>query len=787
MAKIQKEDNITTLKGKTKSYNLDDISFYLIFFLAFLLPIFFLPLFNISVDVWKSVLLSTFTAIAFFLWLIARLKDGTFIFPKSIVLLSGAVIPVVFLLSSIFSKIPSVSFVGLGYEIGTLSSIVLLFIVLFLSSVFFQLKKRLFKLYSAIFLSAFIAFAYQLVNFIFLNFSLPFAHLFKSLPYNLVGKWTDFAIFFGLILILSLIALELLSLNKKTKILLRFALVISTLVLILVNFHLLWLVVGFFSLVIFVYTISFGSGNNQELKERKIPKASFSILLISLFFVLASGLVSDVIYSYLRIPQEILRPTWSQTLTVVKDTLSVNPIFGSGPNRFSNNWLLFKPAEVNNSIIWNADFNAGVGLIPSFMATTGIVGIIAWLVFFLAFLYHGVKSVFLTQMKITDNFPLFSSFLAALYLWVFSIFYVPNITIFFLLFLMTGVFIASSAGIKFIKNYNFSFLKDPRIGFTSVMVLILSIMFSLSGGYILLQKFLSVGYFQKSVSAFTVDGNLDAAEKNIIRAIKLNKNDFYYRTLTEMNIARLRSILSQSGISKETIRAQFQSVYQAAIKNALTATELDGTNYLNWISLARVYESLMPFSAQEQFYKNAKMAYEKALSFNPKSPAIVLMQARLEVAAGNTDRAKEYIAQALNQKNNYTEAIFLLSQIQAKEGNLDDAIASAEAASLVSPNNIGVFFQLGLLRYNNKDYNGAISAFKRALELNPNYSNAKYFLGLSYSKTGERSKAIKQFEEIKALNPGNVEVKNILRNLKKKGRAFSGSESEDVKNLPIKE
>ena len=772
-------------RKEKKPFNFDGVSSSLLFFLGLLVPIFFLPIFNISPDVSKSVLISTFVTVAFFLWLIARLKDGRFVFPRSIILGSGAVLSLVFFFSAIFSEAPKVSFVGIGYEVGTFTSILILYLLMFLSAIFFQKGKRIVQLYSVVLLSAVIVFLYQLLRFVFLSFGLPFAGVFASLPENLIGKWADMSIFFGLVAILSLVTLELKKPSRKMKLILQSILAVSIFVLVLVNMQLSWIIVGLFSLVIFVYSISFGSSGGAKGSERKIPAIPFAILLLSLFFVLAGGALGDIIYSFLNIPQEVIRPSWGQTIEVAKSALVENPVFGAGPNRFENIWLLFKPTEVNISPLWNTNFGAGVGLIPSFMIVTGGLGILAWLAFLGSFIYRGVRSIFLVRIEASSHYAVLSSFLASLYLWIFSFFYVPNVTIVFLAFLMTGVFVASLTQAKIIKNHNFSFLEDPRIGFVSVLVLILLIISSVAGGYLLFQKFLSVGYFQRSAVAFSVEGNLDKAEQNIVRAIRLSKNDLYYRTLSEMNLTRIGFVLSQGGISNETIRTQFQNVSQSAVQSAINATDIDKSNYLNWMMLARVYGSLMQLGAPEGFYESAKQSYEKALALNPRSPGIALAQARLEITAGDKKLARGYIAKALNLKNNYTGAIFLLSQIQADEGNLDDAIASVEAASYVSPNNIGVFFQLGLLRYKNGEYEGAISAFERAIELNPSYSNAKYFLGLSYSKEGYRTKAIEQFEQILALNPNNKEVGKILKNLNNRKKPLSDIDGGE--SLPVEE
>ena len=763
----------------------DRASSFLILLLVFLAPVFFLPIFNISSEVSKSVLISTTVTVAFFLWLIARMKDGRFVFPRSIILGSSILVVIAAFFSSVFSKIPSVSFVGLGYEIGTFTSLLILFILMFLASIFFQKKERISQLYFSILFSAVIVFLYQVIRFIFLSINLSFANVFATLPENLIGKWADMAIFFGLVVVLSLIMLEVASIGKKTKSLLYTVLALSVVILVMVNMKLVWFVVGLFSLIVFVYAISFGKKRIEESGERKIPKTPFAVLLLSLFFILSGGVVGDFIYSSVNIPQEILRPTWGQTLEVAKSSLKENPVFGVGANRFSNIWLLFKPSEINKSLLWNVDFNTGVGLVPSLMITTGGIGVLAWLIFLAIFLYKGIRSVFLTNISPANHYITLSSFIASLYLWIFTIFYVPNITIVFLTFLMTGVFIASLVQTGINKNYDFSFLDDPRVGFASVLVLILLIISSITGGYLLFQKFLSVGYFQKSIVDFRIKNNINEAEKDINMAIRLSKEDVYYRTLADINLAKIGLILSQKNISKETIRTQTTAISRAAIQNAITATEIDSSNYLNWMTSANVYNTLMRLGAPKDFYKSASQSYKKASSLNPNSPFVVLAQAKLEVVSGNKEKAKSYIAQALNKKNNYTEAIFLLSQIQADEGNLKDAITSVEVASVVSPNDIGIFFQLGLLRYKNKDYAGAISAFARAVELNPNYSNAKYFLGLSYSKDGYRSKAVEQFEQILKLNPGNKDVEKIIRNIKNGKNPLSNNK--EVDSMPIEE
>jgi len=86
---------------------------------AFLLPIFFFPYLAISVEFGKSIFIAATAIVALILWLVARLKDGQFVIPRSSLLASLGVVALVFFLATLFSPAFSVSFSGLIFELGT--------------------------------------------------------------------------------------------------------------------------------------------------------------------------------------------------------------------------------------------------------------------------------------------------------------------------------------------------------------------------------------------------------------------------------------------------------------------------------------------------------------------------------------------------------------------------------------------------------------------------------------------------------------------------------------------
>ena len=507
----------------------------------------------------------------------------------------------------------------------------------------------------------------------------------------------------------------------------------------------------------------------------------------------SNHIIGDSISRYLNISQIEISPSLKGTFGVFKQDLKESPILGSGPNRFLKDWLLFKPDGVNNTIFWNTDFNYGIGAVPTFVSTTGLLGLISWSLFILLFFYTGLRFIFIKIVNPFSRYLIVSSFLSACYLWLVNIFYVPSSTLFFSAFFFSGLFIATLLSEKLIIAKNFTFIGNPRRSLISAVALVLIVISSVTGCYIYLQKYFSSVYYQKAVRSLTVTGNIDDAEKYALKGLTFSKSDLHYRLLSEVYLNRLNSLSTQQDkISNEDFIKKLEPIFRNVSISTKSAIEYDNTNYLNYLIAGRLYEYIIPI---EGAYKLSSDYYQEALKLSPKSPLINLVIGRLEYANKNNAKAKEYLIKAIQLKSNYTDAAFLLAQIEVADGNIKNAIKLVEAASTLRPDNPVAFFQLGILKYSEqeKNYKGASEAFEKAVALNTAYSNARYFLGLSYFNLGRREEAIKQFEIVKSYNMDNKEVELILKNLKEGRSPFTNAappidnKPEKRKNLPIKE
>jgi tetratricopeptide (TPR) repeat protein len=552
---------------------------------------------------------------------------------------------------------------------------------------------------------------------------------------------------------------------------------------------------------IYYYIKNSTSDNGTKNTLSRISVITLVFLVISIGLAWKGDAVAFPVQRMLKIDNSQITLPWQLTLDISTQTIKSKPLFGAGPNRFVNEYLLYKPQIINQSDFWNFEFNTGFSYISSFVVTYGIVGSILWIMFFVFFVGLGIKS--LKHIKTGfSRFAVLSTFFTSSFLWLMSIVYNPSHVIVFFTFIMTGLFISVMCKENIIPVKEYGATSSSLLKKLVPLFIIISILVLIFWALVYVKKFMAIAYFQSGISTLN-SGKADSLEKargNFLKALSWDKADIYYQALSEVNISEIGSItqLLQAQSAKDP-----KSVDQELVKKVGTLIEqgvaytrnaiaLDPLNYYNYIEEARISEIALSLKITNA-YENAKTAYANALSLNPYNPGLYLSLARIEVGENKLDEAQKYIGAALQLKQNYTEAIFLLSQIQVSQGKIKEAINSVGVALQINPQSPVLFFQLGLLYFNEKDYENSSLAFGKAVSLSSDYANARYFLGLSYARLGRNAEALEQFETIAKTNPENQEIALIVSNLKAGKSVFTDAKPpidknpEKRKTLPVKE
>jgi tetratricopeptide (TPR) repeat protein len=514
------------------------------------------------------------------------------------------------------------------------------------------------------------------------------------------------------------------------------------------------------------------------------------------FFVKGNILVLPVV-NYLHTEYSEVGLSWRSTLDIASAVIKEKPVFGIGPNRFSQAYIAHKPTDINLTSAWNAEFTSGFGVIPTFIVTQGLLGAALWLVFMILYLVIMVKTMRRLPADPHQRFVVVSSFAVSLFLWIILWTSIPSHAIIFLTFVLTGAAIGASVFCGAVKPKEIN-LESAQQGIRrfSPFIPILLIVVVVAWGLLYIKKAIALSFFGSGIKELTVSQDADAAHKAFGKALAIDSSDIYWRAEVEALLSKVTMLVREASEKKGPVSQENVLAVTGTIKQALEASHsaiaYDPANYYNYLSEARVFETAAGLK-MENAVDNTIQSYVRAITLNPQNPGLYLTLARFQAGQNKLDEALQTAGAAIKVRPNYLEAIFLVSQIQASKGNLPDAIVAARVATEIDPTNPLLLFQLGFLYYTDKQYGLAAEGLEKALKLQGDYANAQYFLGLAYAYQNRRTDAIAQFEKLKLSNPTNQEVSLILGNLKAGRSPFANAEPpvtstpEKRSSLPLKE
>ncbi len=787
---------------------LESSAFNALLVTAILAPLAFWPSQYFVLEAAKTLVISLGTLTAFVLYALLAIKERSLSLPPKQIVWAGALLIVSIIASSFGSGHFFKSFFGQGFELGAGSFIALLVVSLVVS--FVAVSRRVdhaMIIYTGIAGSFFVLYAFQGLR---LALGAGFASLgvLGTATSTILGNWYGLGIFSMTVAIIALTAVLILPLPPLFKRLYWVLFAAAIFGAIVINSQYVWQAAALVMLGLTLYLSAgreAGAGSVGWL--RRIAWVPFFAFAIAAIFAwkgpsLAAPLVDKLGAGY----AELSLP-WQMTVDVAAAELKSAPLLGAGPNRFTQAFLAYKPVGINATDAWSVEFNSGFGLIPTFVVTQGILGAIAWAMFFIFFgllAYKSLRGLVGRSAAVGENggiiepeqpyarFVVVSSFAAASFLWVVSMIYVLPHALFFLAFLMTGIALGSSAAYGRLQPLSIS-ARDGGKAFRLVMIAMIVI--AAIWMILFLKGAAALAYFGSGLRELTADGNPVAADSRFSMALALNPADVYWQGRVEASLGQAKALIataSSPGASSTAIAAQAGALVNQAFKYSQSAVAADQDNYYNFLSVARVAEAAASLR-MDKAYETGVGAYGAAIRANPYNPSIYVNLARFQASNNKLDDALQTVGASLQVKNNYLDAVFLLSQIEAAKGNLPDAITAAQFAVKLNPNDPLLRFQLGLFQYTNAAYADAADTLALAVKLQPDYANAQYFLGLSYARLGRIAEAIAQFERLGATNTDNQEISAILTSLRAGRSLFSGAKPalttapEKRSALPVKE
>ncbi|MEK7646652.1 MAG: tetratricopeptide repeat protein [Patescibacteria group bacterium] len=764
----------------SRNASLDTWGFRILLATSALTPLVFVTSPYIALEIVKSLVISLGVLISSVCIILSTHKKGHLTLLPQKVSWAFGIFGLSLLASTLFSGHMSKSFFGQGFEFATAGFTLILLLAVYVAYVYTRDHiSRVKYLYVAMSIPFMLLALFHWVRIIIaLTGTDIFAGTFlPTITSTIIGSWYTFGAYAAFVMFLALSGLLFTKMSSGMRKLSWVLVGVGFLSVCVVQYVVVWQAATVATLLLAYAVYRYGApGFVSSAQASPSRRVSGALVILTLVFALCAWkgamIIGPVVDTLNTQYAEIVLP-WSYTTDIAVEVTKTHPLFGTGPNSFFQAYVTSKPLEINQTPVWNAEFNVGSSALGTYVATLGGVGVLALL------LLLGVLALCLLRIyrKMPEDPAQRSMLIVAsvlsMFLWFMIVFSIPSLHILFYASLMTGIMLslATSYGVIHATTYP---LKSEKTGLVHqrlipVLPMVLVIL-CIVWGAIYIKKVVALSYFSSGVQALTITGNTDQAYDAFQKALIFDTSDIYRRAEVESLLAKAVALIrgdagAVASSTPEELNVRIIGTINDALKAASRAIAYDPTNYYNYASEARVFEVAANLKMKGSV-EGAIASYTKAIAASPRNPQIHLNLARFYASEGKFDEAIESTGTALKIKPNYLDAIFLLSQIYVTTGRVEDAITATRVATEIDPSSAVAWFQLGFLYYSDKQYSQAVDMLSKALALQSDYANAQYFLGLAYAYQNKRSDAIKQFEALTVSNPASQEVALILKNLK---------------------
>lgn len=741
-------------------------------------PFLFFPQAQLSLGFTKSFAVLVGVLVSVIIFSLFMLRIGMIRMVAPMVLLPLWVVVVLAFASGLLSGDRLDSLVGDTMQIHTAAFLALIALVVSATALILEGKSVIVRFLMAFAVVSFVVQAWHVLRILFGPEFLSFG-IFTSNTISPLGSFNDVALFSGLLIMVSVVALQQLPIRGVVFWFMSGLVGLSLLLLMVVNFFLVWLVVGFFALVVFLYALTRDRLLVREVAEGTpppTPTVSRGVLIIvgvicafSAVFVVAGSYVGAAVSTALNVQYIEVRPSFSTTLDIIGATYrNDNAFLGVGPNRFEDAWRQHKNPVINETLFWNTSFVAGSGYVPTLFTTTGIAGGLAFLVFLGSFLYVGYRMLVTSvNGEAFWYFVATGSFTAASYVWLMTILYVPGTAVMVLGAFFTGLSLVAYAQLmpQTLRVMNFT-QNRPR-AFVLIALVMVLISASIASMFVMSKQYVAQVVYAQAVEAAANTTDRAAAAANadaaLDRAYNLFPSDLYIAERVQLRLGVIGELLNLQTPSQNDI-ARFNSAAAEALQLSVLAVTADGTNPANHALLGSVY-GILSLAGATTTKDSTVASLARARALDPQNPEYSLIEAQIATRSGDLSSARGLLTQSLAIKSNYIDALFLLSQIDVTEGNTEGALATTRSIVAIEPQNPVRYFQLGSLLVATRDLAGAAAAFEAAISLDTNFANARYLLALVHLEEGRREEALAQLRVVQSTNSDNVELASLVAQL----------------------
>jgi len=348
---------------------------------------------------------------------------------------------------------------------------------------------------------------------------------------------------------------------------------------------------------------------------------------------------------------EIRKIVWQGALGIWRH----HPVLGTGPETFAYSYYWYRPRAHNDVSEWDFLYNKAHNEYLNYMATTGTIGLAAYLFLIASYLFWALK-----KSRKAELLALFSGFLSILATNFFG-FSVVSVSLFFFLYPAISFNLIKDKEEQTIKKSKKQQLKTPWpwLAFGGILLLAFYLLISTLKYWYADTRFALGEKLNKSSEA-------NKAFPFLQKAITFRSSEpIYY---DELSLSAANLAVSAAKQEQATLSAQLVDL---AITSSDRSLKISPYNLNFWKNRTRLFYSLAEI--EEKYTQQALESLLMANKLAPTDAKIVYNLALVYAKLNQEETAIKTLEEAVNLKPNYDQARYALALFYEKKDEIDKA------------------------------------------------------------------------------------------------------------------
>lgn len=434
---------------------------------------------------------------------------------------------------------------------------------------------------------------------------------------------------------------------------------------------------------LFLGTLAYAITNKNWI-QKSLLFASSLIMLIGIVISAQSLLPQGDQKAINILP---LSAGWSIAVDNLKNVRTA--VFGSGPDKYPDTFTRFRPATLNlDKNLWTIKFTTSSTEVLNIVTTTGIFGLVAFLLFIISPLIITLKKAF--KQLDPETFFIVTTVIATL-LFFFAL--PASILSYTTLFLSVALL---NIQLKILSK---NFVKDVHIGITAdeidtnpyrditstvqkIQLPVLPWLLAASGAILIYvfwngayRIYLGATYINQAAKESQYNSQ-KSFEYQLMAANADMYNPYYRINLSKTYLAAANGLLSQKNLTEEQKQTALNFADQST-KQANVAINLDPGNVAVWENYAAIARQLSLLNVQGAIDWTLA-SYGQAITTDPTNPILRVQLGSFYYLLGDFDNAVLILNQALNLKPDWNITYLNLSQVYRAKKEFAKALAYSQ-------------------------------------------------------------------------------------------------------------